>query len=115
MGGETKHIHATVHGGRQAHPAQVVHMEEEGLPHPPDAPVQVMAAPPVTSTVVAQPVTTMAQPVVHTGSVTVAPTTVHAAPVTYAAAPTSSVVVPTTYAAPQTYHVAPTTMMEPLA
>merc|ERR1711998_302460 len=54
--GETKHIHAAVQGGRQAHPAQVMHVEEEGPPHPPDAPVQVYAAPP--STVVAQPVTT---------------------------------------------------------
>merc|ERR1712070_6041 len=92
--GETKHIHQPVQGGRQAHPAQVMHVEEEGPAHPADAPVQVFAAPPpVTSTVVAQPVTT--------GSVTVAPTTVQA--------PVSSVVVPQTYAAPATYAAAPAT------
>merc|ERR1711907_373788 len=104
--GETKHVHLPTQGARQAHPAEVVHVQEEGIPHP--AEVQsVFAAPPAT-TVVAQPqpVTTV-QPVT-TGSVTVAPTTVQAAPVTYAAAPTSSVVVPQTYAAaPATYAAAP--------
>merc|ERR1711907_757513 len=95
--GETKHVHMPTQGARQAHPAEVVHVREEGIPHP--AEVQTYAAPPPTTTVVAQPVTTV-QPVT-TGSVTVAPTTVQAAPVTYAAAPSHSVVLqqpPTQYA-----------------
>jgi len=128
--GEVKHVQVTGAGHRRVEDAEVVHVHEEGMPHPTEiqSTVAPAAAPPP---VMAAPPTVMAAPPVTGSVVHAAPTStvVHAAPtstvVQAAPPPTSSVVVhaaPTTvmaqpaYAAPPTtiQHVQPaTTLMAP--